>query len=264
MTDHHIHIGQFNQVYYDAIEVFETIESTQSQTGITEVLYSSTSSCRDDVTLDKVEEEINYAQSFMSQNLSVCPYLWFVPKYAEENISVQSATRTFDYCGIKIHPFAQKWDMENPIHKKAMEQIFQWSEENQKFILIHCGPNPETFPNRFEDFFKTYPKSKPILAHSNPVYKTVDMLKKYPNVFCDTAYISKKNLLKLFDLTKDCPDCQNRILFGTDFPVTHYFEGNLFNRQKTLAQEYILNCQTQTDFLIFSLSTSNFFPIFKL
>ena len=63
-TDHHIHIGQFNEVYYDALQVFEILDSLAETTGVTRLCYSSTSSCRDDAELVLVEEEIAYAQSY--------------------------------------------------------------------------------------------------------------------------------------------------------------------------------------------------------
>ena len=64
MTDHHVHIGQFNEIYYDALKLFALIEKLSEKTKITEIRYSSTSSCRDDAELSKVEEEIEYAENF--------------------------------------------------------------------------------------------------------------------------------------------------------------------------------------------------------
>ena len=107
MTDHHVHIGQFNEIYYDPLQVLDAIETVASQTLITEVHYSSTSSCRDDVVLSKIEEEIFYTQQFRSDVLIAKPYLWFVPKYANENISAKSALQGFDYWSMKentAHP----------------------------------------------------------------------------------------------------------------------------------------------------------------
>lgn len=141
MTDHHLHIGQFNEVYYVPLEVFNVIESVSSLTGITEGHYSSTSSCRDDVELSKIEEETKYAERFTSDVLKIRPYLWFVPKYAEESISVKSALESFDYCGIKLHPFAQKWIFDNKKHRKALDDLFEIAsiKQNDFSILIHCG-----------------------------------------------------------------------------------------------------------------------------
>ena len=238
MTDHHIHIGQFNEIYYDALELFEIIESTQEKTHVTEIRYSSTSSCRDDAELKFVEEEIAYAQSYESKNLCVKPYLWFIPSYAEKKISVESAAKSFDYCGIKLHPAGQNWDEENHAHLKALHQIFRWADDNSKSILIHCGTQKCDLPTRFENFFAEYKNAHVILAHSNPVKETALMVNRYENVFCDTACIEKKNFIQL----KKIVDDGSKILFGSDFPVTHYFNQHLFNKNFSLKEEYENDC----------------------
>lgn len=233
MTDCHIHIGQFNEVYYDALEVFNAIEANFSMTDVSEVHFSSTSSCRNDVELSKIEEETAYALQFKSQILTVKPYLWFVPKYAEQKISVKSAMKTFDYVGFKLHPFAQKWNLENPIHKKCLEDIFEYASENKKLILIHSGID-ESNPLRFEQFFRNFPDAKVILAHSNPPEIVANLVNKYKNVFCDTAYAEKKNLKTVSQKVED----ESKILFGTDFPLTNYFGKCLFNKDLTLEKQY--------------------------
>ena len=240
MIDYHVHIGQFNEIYYDALELFETIESTQKLTGITELRYSSTSTCREDVELKLIEEEINYAQSYQSDNLIIKPYLWFIPKYAELGINVESAASNFDYCGIKIHPIGQNWDMENHIHKKALHQIFRWADDNTKFILIHCGSHKSALPNRFESFFSEYSNASVILAHSNPITTTALMLNKYDNVYSDTACLEIEKYLQLCSRVND----KSKILFGSDFPVTNYFSTHLFGKELSLKQEYIGICKT--------------------
>lgn len=233
MTDHHVHIGQFNEVYYDALEVFNAIESNFPTTGLSEVYFSSTSSCRDDVELSKIEEETAYALQFKSDFLLVHPYLWFVPKYAEQKISVKSAMSSFDYVGFKLHPFAQKWDLENPVHIKCLKDIFEYAAEYKKSILIHSGIN-ESNPLRFEQFFKDFPNAKVILAHSKPPEIVASLLNKYKNVFCDSAYAEKKNLKIVCKNIND----KTKILFGTDFPLTNYYGERLFGNKITLQQQY--------------------------
>ena len=237
MTDHHIHIGQFNELYYDALEIFEVIEEIGAMHGIDEARFSSTSSCRDDVELLKIEEETAYALSY-SGKLKVRPYLWFVPRYADENISVFSATKTFDYCGIKLHPVAQKWNFENPRHKKCMEEIFEWSAQSKKPVLVHSGTIPDDFPTRFSPFAIGRPDSTLILAHSNPVKECAELVNAHKNIYCDTACIEKENLEKLRLLVND----KSKILFGSDFPVTHYFTTHHFGKKCSLKEEYILDC----------------------
>lgn len=238
MTDHHIHIGQFNELYYDALEVFEAIEESGANYGIDEARFSSTSSCRDDVELLKIEEETAYALSY-SGKLKVRPYLWFVPSYADKNISVFSATKTFDYCGIKLHPAAQKWDLENPRHKKCMEEIFDWSAQNKKPVLVHSGTIPDDLPTRFSPFAIERPDSVLILAHSNPVKECAGLVNAHKNIFCDTACIQKKNLEKLRSLVRD----KSKILFGSDFPVTHYIATHSFGIKYSLKEEYLIDCK---------------------
>lgn len=239
MTDHHLHIGQFNEVYYDPLEVFNVIESVSSLTGITEGHYSSTSSCRDDVELSKIEEETKYAERFTSDVLKIRPYLWFVPKYAEESISVKSALESFDYCGIKLHPFAQKWIFDNKKHRKALDDLFEIAsiKQNDFSILIHCGFGKECRPSRFEEFFRNYPDANVILAHSNPACETLEMLKKYKNVKCDIACTKSDNIqIVLSSGFKD------KVLFGTDFPITHWYEHygeqNFPADEKSLTESY--------------------------
>ena len=238
MTDHHLHIGQFNEVYYDALELFQVIESLSPRTGITEVHYSSTSSCRDDAELSGVEEEISYAQKFESKILTARPYLWFIPRYAEQGISAESAAGAFDYCGVKLHPAGQVWDEEKPAHKKALHQIFRWADDNKKSVLIHCGPQKCDLPSRFEPFFREYTGARIILAHSNPVAETARLVNELPNVFCDTACIEEKNLSLLMKKVRD----KSKILFGSDFPVSHYWNTHLFEKAWSLEEEYLHDC----------------------
>lgn len=236
MIDYHIHIGQFYEIYYDAHKIFSIIESLSNQTNITKVLYSSTSSCRDDAKLSLVEEEIFYAQNYKSseKNFSVEPYLWFIPKYSEQGISIESATKAFNYCGIKLHPGGQNWDLEKKAHTKSFHQIFQWANDFNKFILIHCGTQKCDLPNRFEFFFKEYPKAKVILAHSNPINKTAEMVNKYENVYCDTACLKRENL----EILKKQIIKPAKILFGSDFPINNYFNKNLFDKNTSLTEQY--------------------------
>ncbi|WP_422822274.1 amidohydrolase family protein [Treponema zioleckii] len=84
-----------------------------------------------------------------------------------------------------------------------------------------------------------YPNAKVILAHSNPVKETAEMVNKYPNVFCDTACLSKENLTKLRQKVTD----KSKILFGSDFPVSHYFASRFSGKTSSLEDEYILTAK---------------------
>lgn len=238
MIDYHIHIGQFNEIYYNSSKIFSIIDKISDETKINQIYYSSTSSCRNDVELDKVEEEINYAQNLILKKIHAQPYLWFIPKYSEQGILVEDAVKAFDYCGIKLHPAGQIWDETNFKHIQTLHQIFKWANDNKKIILIHCGKQSYTLPNRFELFFSEYTDAKIILAHSNPIQETANMVNKYKNVFCDTAFVTEQKFKLLYSNIND----KSKILFGSDFPITHYYSTHLFLEKKTLKQEYLDNC----------------------
>ena len=104
--------------------------------------------------------------------------------------------------------------------------------------MIHCGTGEECRPSRFEEFFKKYPDANVILAHSNPALETLEMLKKYKNVKCDIACSKTDNIQTVLN-----SDFKNKVLFGTDFPVTHYFDTHLFGKNISLKDEYMKNCK---------------------
>lgn len=241
MIDYHIHIGQFNEKYFDAFDVFEAIEEAGNEYGIDQIWYSSTSSCREDVELSKIEEEIAYAQKFKSDTLIVKPYLWFTTNYSKQGITIKSATQTFDYCGIKLHPSAHCWNLDDSHHKRSLLEIFEWSSDSQKPILIHSGISKECLPNRFEEFFRNFPKANIILAHSNPIDMTISLLKEYKNLKCDIAYSRIENINKLLCVF---PLSENRILFGSDFPITNYFSSHLLKYNFSLKEQYKKDCGT--------------------
>ena len=149
--------------------------------------------------------------------------------------------QAFDYCGFKLHPFALNWDFENASHRKSLDAIFNYSAENRKSILIHCGIGKVQSPARFECFIKNYPAANVILAHSQPCYATTKMMSKYPNVKCDIAFLTTKEIRHLLLCTKRHKIDQARVLFGSDFPITHYYnEENI-----SLAHQYKKDCTNQ-------------------
>lgn len=124
------------------------------------------------------------------------------------------------------------------MHIKALHEMFRWADDNSKSILIHCGTQKCDFPTRLEKFFSKYTNAHVILAHSNPVKETAEMVNKYKNIFCDTACISRKSLQKLKLLVND----KSKILFGSDFPLTHYFSTHLFGENLSLNEQYQKDC----------------------
>jgi predicted TIM-barrel fold metal-dependent hydrolase len=211
MTDTHIHIGQFEHLYYQPREILQIVSDCE----IKACVYSSTSSCKEGVKYHEIQREIESVISIFSPTLFK-PYLWYIPSYKTEGISVENAMNNLPYQGIKIHPVAHDWN--NEVGNEILHELFEYSSEHSKPILIHTGENGKDAPDVFEYFFKQYPKALCILAHGRPIDKTLEMMKRYSNVWCDTAFMSEKNLQKIVE-----NGFSSRVLLGTDFPITHYW-----------------------------------------
>ncbi len=82
--------------------------------------------------------------------------------------------------------------------------------------MFHTGT--ETPADNFAEYCRDFPQTTFILAHGNPIDETIKIMKDCSNVFVDTAFLPIPNISKLCE-----NGLSNRILFGTDFPITNYF-----------------------------------------
>jgi hypothetical protein len=72
--------------------------------------------------------------------------------------------------------------------------------------------------NRFSPFFGEYPAARCILAHCRPLDQTIALLKTYPNVYCDTAFVEEADLRCIVEA-----GLASRVVLGSDFPITSYY-----------------------------------------
>jgi len=215
MTDNHIHFGQFRDVYYDPFEITDTVFSL----GITGMSFSTTSSCKNDVLYTEIEKEITGFLSHVSYSAeTIQPYFWYIPDYINQNITIESAFHGIPYKGIKIHPSAHNWDFENARHLKALHGLFSYASGNNLPVLIHTGHSGIDSADKFERFIKEYGNVRCILAHCRPLDITIEMLSKYNNIYCDTAFVSEKEIASIVSA-----GFKNKIILGSDFPITHFF-----------------------------------------
>jgi hypothetical protein len=215
MKDTHIHIGQFKDAYYVPLAVIDTVMAS----GMEGLSFSSATSCKDDVQYREVEKEITlvYTGAAYSPE-TIRPFLWFIPDYIRQGVSAESACGVISYKGIKLHPLANSWNLEDLKHREALHQLFDYAAQNALPVLIHTGESGVDSPDRFERFFGAYPGVQCILAHGRPAEATVTMLRKYPNLYCDTAFAPEERVARIVDA-----GFVSRIILGSDFPITHYF-----------------------------------------
>lgn len=218
MTDTHTHIGQFKEIYYAAEKVFDAVFANDVACGIDHLVFSSTTSCGKEVLYSTVAKEIETALKFYGLE-KTAPLFWYNPTYIEQGINIERAMDDLPYQGFKLHPLCNNWNFENLDHIKALRKTFDYAAQNKLPILIHTGENGVDSPDRFQTFFGLYPTVRFILAHSRPAEATITMLRKYDNVYCDSSFAPEESLQKI-----TIAGFASRILFGSDFPITHYFK----------------------------------------
>ncbi|WP_024753278.1 amidohydrolase family protein [Treponema phagedenis] len=220
MTDNHIHIGTFYNTYYDAKTVFGVLK----ESGVDEFYYSSTTSgMAFNTALDlmsiyeDIKKEITEAQAVAeSLSLKAHPLYWVIPELHYTGLEVQTVLQEIPYEGFKLHPRANKWDLQNSQTRDLAHGVFKTADELKLPVLIHTGYDDDR-ADLFEEFFASAPNAKIILAHCRPLETTLRLLGEYKNVFCDTAFVSRRDIKKICSA-----GFTDKILFGSDFPITFF------------------------------------------
>jgi predicted TIM-barrel fold metal-dependent hydrolase len=198
--------------------------------------FSSTSSCKVDVKFSEVEKEIKKALLFSRQNNfgPNAPWLWFSPEYIKQGVDIEKAMENIFYFGFKLHPFADNWDFGNKTHMDALHRIFDYTNcDGSMCIVIHTGESGRDSPGRFLPFFAEYPTAAVVLAHGRPACETIKIIRRFPQISCDTAFMPEDAFRQI--ATAGFSD---RILTGSDFPITHYFANHYSGKNVSLAEQY--------------------------
>ena len=226
IIDHHIHIGQFYEEYYEPLEIMRIIEASGLVAGC---CFSSTTT---GVKYAKIEREIQSVSAVYPADI-MQPYFRFMPAFIKEGISIESAMKSLPYRGFKIHPM-DEWNFENDsLQTHHLHQIFDDAGRRCLPVLIHTGESGIDSPDRFEMFFREYQNTRIILAHCRPAGETIKMFRQYKNVYGDTAFAPKERINEIVNA-----GYADRLIFGTDFPVTHYFARKYFNSHLSLSVQY--------------------------
>lgn len=240
MTDWHVHTGQWHEIYYEPRDVIRSLKAS----GTDEIYFSSTTSgryCKESIAVqgntdlqkslptarelyEFIREEIGTALDEAKKvGLKAHPLYWVIPevhgvKNQSKAATIKEAMSDLPYEGFKIHPRGNPWNLEDDETWRLTEEVFSYAEEHSLFILIHAGPDDFELPSKFESFIARHPKVLVQLAHCRPLKDTLYMLRTYPNVVCDTAFVDDETKKKIEEA-----GFADRIRFGTDFPITHYF-----------------------------------------
>jgi predicted TIM-barrel fold metal-dependent hydrolase len=128
--------------------------------------------------------------------------------------------------GIKLLPMYANFYPQEP----RLDPLWRYASKHQLPVLLHTGttfvskaPIDCTLPRHLDDVARRFPDVKIILAHLGHPYEgeTVAVIRKHPNVFADVSALFYRpwQLFHSLMLVHEY-NVWEKLLFGTDFPVT--------------------------------------------
>lgn len=206
--DAHIHIGQFYNQYTSPTKLRTFLDSV----GINRFAASSTTICEG--KCDKVIEEMSELQQLCEKRF--LPVLWILPQMLNDGGLKLFINSGIQWCCLKIHPqlHPEAWLPD----KNELEMVLSLADKLDVPLLIHTGEREGCYPSLYEKAFANNPNIAFILAHGRPLDEAIEMMKKYPNVWVDTAFMPTDNIKKLCD-----ENLSDRVLWGSDYPIPKYY-----------------------------------------
>lgn len=208
LFDVHIHIGQFYNIYTTPTELRIFLDSV----GVECIVASSTTICKGDY--EKVIYEIKELKVLCGEQ--VLPVLWILPQILKDGGLEFFLDSGIQWRCVKIHPqlHPEAWLPD----KNELEMVLSLADKLDVPLLIHTGEREGCYPSLYEKAFANNPNIAFILAHGRPLDEAIEMMKKYPNVWVDTAFMPTDNIKKLCD-----ENLSDRVLWGSDYPIPKYY-----------------------------------------
>ncbi len=233
MTDWHTHIGRYYDSYYDFHDVFTVLKNNGIDENICAYLTPRFERKEDSVVFfHAVESELFEADAFAKSIGLRTKFLYWADPLVLEEFSLDEIFSGFKYFGIALHPLLHEWTFE---HEDFVTSIFDFCGKNELPLFIHTGASFSDKPNLFEKWFMEFPNVEVHLAHCKEPDAIIALFFKYKNLFGDTAFCPSDSYKKIC-----AAGFKNRMLFGSDFPITHWYEnrGEVDCRFESLAQNY--------------------------
>lgn len=208
LFDSHIHFGQFYDLYTSPTELKRFLDSV----GVERFAASSTTICEGDY--DKVIAETKELADICGSRF--LPVLWITQPMLKDGGLFQLMDAGIRWRCLKIHPqlHPMAWVNNSP----EMRWVVSMASVLQMPLLIHTGEKEGCYPKLYEKVVSDFTNVTFILAHGRPINDTIELMKKYPNVWCDTAFMPTENIVKLCD-----EKLSNHVLWGTDYPIPKYY-----------------------------------------
>lgn len=207
LIDSHIHVGQFNNYYFSPTQIHKLMENV----GVDFYAVSSTTQCEENYT--KVLDELHALIDLDGRK--VLPVMWITPEGLKGNIAWYLESDIKWRC-LKIHPFLHQNDW-SPLSGQFQE-VVDIAHELKIPLLIHTGNDGSCNSGKYESVLANNPNVTFILAHGRPLSQSISLLKRYDNVFVDSAFMSLDDMSKITQA-----GLSKKLLWGTDMCIPQYF-----------------------------------------
>lgn len=208
LIDSHVHIGQYYHIYTSPQDLLQLLDAV----GVEQFAVSSTSICEGNY--DRVLNEMHELSAIARER--VFSVLWIIPAMLKDGGLERFLSSDIQWHCLKIHPQLNPFYWQQ--NSADLEGVINLAKKLNVPILIHTGEKDGCEPSHFREAIAANQSVKFILAHARPLEQTITLMKMYPNVWGDTAFVSAENVVKL------CNDgFSDRILWGTDYPIPRYF-----------------------------------------
>lgn len=223
LIDTHIHVGQFNDLYFAPSAIHELVE----QLDVDYYAVSSTTQCEEDYpkVLSEMEELIRL------DDKKVLPIMWITPEALQGNIAWYLES-DIKWKMLKIHPFLNQTEW-NP-DGNLFAEVLDIARELHLPLLIHTGESDCCKADLYEHHVKNNPNITFILAHGRPIESALHIAATYDNAYVDSAFMPVEHM----SMFMKC-GLSEKLLWGTDMCIPKHFNRNLdlaaYYRSKLLA-----------------------------
>lgn len=211
LIDTHIHVGQFNDLYFAPSAIHELME----QLDVDYYAVSSTTQCEENYpkVLWEMEELIRL------DGKKVLPIMWITSEALQGNIAwyLESNIR---WQMLKIHPFLNQteWNPKSELFAEVLDIV----KELHLPLLIHTGNEECCKANIYEQAIKKNPNITFILAHGRPVEPALHIAASYDNAYIDSAFMPIEHMKMFVD-----SGLSKKLLWGTDMCIPKHFSRSL-------------------------------------
>lgn len=238
IIDSHVHIGWFSDGYHAPREVWTALQSA----GVECAAVSSISTCAE--LYHNIVTEFCQLISFVGKD-KIAPILWISPKMLQKGWPLHKLLKSkIEWMGIKVHYVSHPQFADNNLLMNNALKIAR--DLGNVAVLIHTGMWDSCHAGAFEPLIAENQDLSFVLAHGNPIDETIDLMRTYPNVWTDTAFMPIESVIMLKN-----NNMTGRTMFGSDAPINRIYYPDLSTEKylktrieevRGIAPEILSNC----------------------